>query len=82
MDMRASCAPCPRRPSTKLPLTFGLTLLPVPKAQPAQANTNPDVWQAVKTLLQLHEQLQSARPKEIENLLTAGPGASKHEPFI
>lgn len=59
-----------------------LNIAPVPKTQPAAAHGDPDVWQAVKTLLQLHSQLQGTRPKEIESLLTAAPGASKHEPFI
>ena len=58
-----------------------LNVVPAPKPQ-ARANDNPDVWQAVKTLLQLHEQLQGKRPKEMENLLTTVPEASKHEPFI
>jgi len=59
-----------------------LDITSVPKALPAETDHHPDVWQAVKTLFQLHEQLQGARPKEMENLLTTGPGASKHEPFI
>ena len=59
-----------------------LNVVPVPKAQLPAANSSPDVWQAVKTLLQLHEQLQGTRAKETENLLTTVPGASKHEPFI
>ena len=59
-----------------------LNVVPAPKPRPSTPDGSPDVWQAVKTLLQLHEQLQSARPKEIENLLTAVPGAREHEPFI
>jgi general secretion pathway protein A len=59
-----------------------LNVVPEPKPRPSTPDSSPDIWQAVKTLLQLHEQLQSARPKEIENLLTAVPGAREHEPFI
>jgi len=39
------------------------TLPPTPR--PA-SNDNPDIWQAVKTLLQLHEQLQGTRTQETD----------------
>jgi general secretion pathway protein A len=45
------------------------------------AENNSEVWQAVKTLLQLHDQLQGVRSSEDESPMTVAPGA-KHEPYI
>jgi len=49
-----------------------------PRAQPiTNMDDNPEVWHAVKTMLQFQSQLQGMRFKEAESLLTTAPGASK-----
>lgn len=49
-----------------------LNVQTVPQAPRLSSNDSPDVWQAMKTLLQLHEQLQGTREKETETLITTG----------
>jgi len=56
-------------------------------ARPSRApeigrNDNNELWQAMKTLLQLHDQLPGMRSRDSESLLPPQPGANKHEPFI
>ena len=56
-------------------------------ARPSRApeivrNDNNELWQAMKTLLQLHDQLPGMRSRDSESLLPPIPGANKHEPFI
>lgn len=47
-----------------------------------ETNGNTDLWEAAKTLLQLHEQLQGAKSRERDPRLTVIPGKGKHEPYI
>jgi len=47
-----------------------LNVKALPRAPRFATSENPDVWQAVKTLLQLHEQLQGTREKGTESLMT------------
>jgi len=56
-------------------------------ARPSRApeivrNDNNELWHALKTLLQLHDQLQGTGSGDSESLLTTIPGANKHEPFV
>lgn len=49
----------------------------------ADTNDNPELWEAAKTLLQLHEQLQrGGKSKEVDPRLTVVRGKGKHEPYI
>ena len=48
----------------------------------AGTENNTDLWEAAKTLLQLHEQLQSSKSRERDSRLTVVPGKGKHEPYI
>jgi general secretion pathway protein A len=48
----------------------------------AGAENNTDLWEAAKTLLQLHEQLQGTKSRERDPRLTVVPGKGKHEPYI
>lgn len=48
----------------------------------AGAENNTDLWEAAKTLLQLHEQLQGSKLREMDPRLTVVPGKGKHEPYI
>ncbi len=52
------------------------------RQQIANIDDNPEVWHALKTMLQFQSQLQAKRSREAESLLTTAPGASKHEPII
>jgi hypothetical protein len=48
----------------------------------AGVENNTDLWEAAKTLLQLHEQLQGSKSRERDPRLTVVPGKGKHEPYI
>jgi len=61
---------------------FRLDVLPIRRAEPAVNNDVNDVWQAVKTLLQFHGQLQGTRSREADVPLMSVGGAIKHEPYI
>jgi len=54
-------------------LRLNVQTLP-PEPRPA-GNDHADVWQAVKTLLQLHEQLQGSRTQETDPPLTTVTGS-------
>lgn len=51
-------------------------------AQRAVADENTELWQAARTLLQLHEQLQATKHREGDSRLAVVPGKVKHEPYI
>ena len=59
---------------------FRLNVARLPRAPEIVTNDNNELWDAVKTLLQLHDQLPGSR--DSESLLPPIPGANKHEPFI
>jgi general secretion pathway protein A len=60
-----------------------LNVAPPPRMQKiTNFDDNPEVWQAVKTMLQFQSRRQEMRSREAESLLTTAPGASKHEPII
>jgi len=63
---------------------FRLNVVHTPRTQPIpNIEDNPEVWRAVKTMLQFQSQLQAMRSREEESLLTTEPGGvSKHEPII
>jgi general secretion pathway protein A len=48
----------------------------------SEEEQNTELWQAAKTLLQLHEQLQGAKSREGDPRLAVVRGKSKHEPYI
>jgi general secretion pathway protein A len=48
----------------------------------SEADGNTELWQAAKTLLQLHEQLQVTKSRQGDPRLTVVPGKGKHEPYI
>jgi general secretion pathway protein A len=49
----------------------------VPEARPADARDNNEVWNAVKTLLQLHDYLQSVRTRDEETPIAAARGSQQ-----
>ena len=52
------------------------------KSTSAANPTNLELWQAVKTLLQLHDKLRISRGTHLEEPIEMFPGVNKHEPFI
>jgi general secretion pathway protein A len=61
---------------------FRLNVLHPARSESASNNDNHEMWQAVKTLLQLHDYLQGMKSKEVESPIPVASGASKHEPYI
>jgi general secretion pathway protein A len=61
---------------------FRLNLVRPPCAPEIARNDYDELWQAVKTLLQTHDQLQGMRSRDSESLVSTISGAEKHEPFI
>lgn len=61
---------------------FRLNVACLPRAPEIVRNDNNELLHAVKTLLQLHDQLPGMRSRDSESLLPPQPGANKHEPFI
>jgi general secretion pathway protein A len=61
---------------------FRLRLSNAPKSTMAANPTNLELWNAVKTLLQLHDKLQMSRDAHLDKPIEMFSGANKHEPFI
>jgi general secretion pathway protein A len=61
---------------------FRLNVAHLPRAPEIVKNDNNELWHALKTLLQLHDQPPGMRSRDSESLLPPEPGANKHEPFI
>jgi len=61
---------------------FRLDVLPIRRAEPAVSNDISDVWQAVKTLLQFHDQQQGTPSREADVPLMRLGGTIEHEPYI
>jgi len=61
---------------------FRLNVRPTRRAEPAVNNDMSDVWQAVKTLFQFHDQLQSTGSREVDAPPMSLGRAIKHEPYI
>ncbi|HEY7096246.1 MAG TPA: AAA family ATPase [Terriglobales bacterium] len=53
-----------------------------PKASTVANPTNAELWNAVRTLLQLHDKLQVSRAEQLDKPLVLFPGAKKHEPIV
>jgi general secretion pathway protein A len=59
-----------------------LNVVRPPRAPEIVGNSNEELWRALKTLLQTHDQLQGMRSQDPESLISTISGAKKHEPFI
>ena len=47
-----------------------------------EASENTELWEAARTLLQLHQQLQGVKPGERDPRIGVVLGKGKHEPYI
>ncbi len=64
---------------------FRLNVVAKPRAEEASGKDRKDeteLWHAVKTLVELHNQLQSVRPSQEQVPLQAFSGIRKHEPIV
>jgi general secretion pathway protein A len=61
---------------------FRLGVVHAQRAEQATDHNNNEVSQAVKTLLQFHDFLQTMRTRDVDPPVAMTSGASKHEPYI
>jgi len=61
---------------------FRLNVTNSEQIQQGNKNTNEQVWQAAKTLLELHRHLQALQSRETRSEVITLPGANKYEPYI
>jgi general secretion pathway protein A len=59
-----------------------LNLVRTPRTPEIAINDGAELWQAIKTLLQTHKQLNGMRSGDAESLVSSISGAKTHEPFI
>ena len=61
---------------------FRLRVATLPRANGTANPSNVELWNAVKTLLQMHDKLQVSQRTPMEKPIAMFPGAKAHEPII